>query len=257
MKWRDLESDKPLLEALDRAGPRPADTEPQTVKKIWSKAFADACAVMLANELRRGPALRKFNIYPSVKGEKIEALSGTRGQGRGKQVDVAVTSEAYGLQLALSLKGVNFRDPKGHYGKNPTGRLYEIQDETQKLHEYHPHAFLVGVYYLPLGAVMDMKTRSTFAKLVGMLRARTGRDDPLFAPQVSKLEWSVVALYVQDDGSPQRGVCRYFDVNANPPKLGRPRVETTMSLVEFVAKAMELRSHEESPIEYVDPESDD
>ena len=41
--------------------------------------------------------------------------------------------------------------------------LVELSEETRALHEYHPHAPVVCVYFLPLESCTDLGTRSTFA----------------------------------------------------------------------------------------------
>ena len=109
-KWKDLQPEKPLLEALRKVGERPPDTAGQNAKKNWSKFFADACAMMFAAALRQQPAFSRFEVFPTSKGEKSEYLTGARGRGRGKKVDVAVSNISAGLQVALSLKAGNFID---------------------------------------------------------------------------------------------------------------------------------------------------
>ncbi|MGM0578499.1 MAG: hypothetical protein ACQEXJ_22435 [Myxococcota bacterium] len=79
---------------------------------------------------------------------------------------------------------------------------------------------------------------------------------------------SVVALYVPGDRETkddeilyedtlERGVVRYFDVSKDPPRRGRPRIETTMDLagfVDVVASRYVYSDHE--PIEWAEPEPD-
>src|SRR5690606_37428766 len=139
----------------------------QTAKKNWSNRFADRCATMVADALRRQKGLTKLEVYPKTTGEKVEFVTAAQSRGKGKKVDVAVSSLSAGLQLACSLKAGNFLDTSGSgYGKNLTGRLYELLDETRAVHEYHPHAMIIALYLLPLAATEDKKTTSTFSRAV-------------------------------------------------------------------------------------------
>ena len=68
-----------------------------------------------------------------------------------------------------------------------------------------------------------------------------------------------MGLYVPEEGMEgiRRGVCRFFDVRTAPPKKGRPRVDTTLSLSEFTDRVVgDFRAREFGDIEYVDPEPD-
>jgi len=234
-RWNDLEPDRRLVAALDAAGPRPTEGTTSD-KRNWGKRFADACAVMFAIELRASQAFRSLEIRPNDDGTGVEALTGVGGRGQ-KKVDVIASSLASGLQVALSLKAENFAH-EGTYGKNLKNRLYELQDEVRAIHEYQPRAYVVGVFFLPLDAVSDRQRQSSFARTVGSLRARTGRLDFSLPTQLNRLDWSIVALYVPEGaaGGPPRGAVRYFDVTTDPPRVGRPKIETTMTLDEVVGR---------------------
>lgn len=213
---------------------------------------------MMADALRRQPGLEKLEVLPKASGERVEFVTAAQSRGKGKKVDVAVSSLAAGLQLALSLKAGNFLDTgSGGYGKNLTGRLYELLDETRAVHEYHPHSMIVAVYFLPIGATEDLKTKSTFSKAVRMLRAHTGRTDPLLVTQFARFDRAAIALYVPErtESGISRGVCRVFDVEKAPPKRGRPKVETTETLLQFAKRIVtEFKQGEEHEIKYVEPE---
>jgi hypothetical protein len=67
-----------------------------------------------------------------------------------KQIDVVVSRELVGLQIGVSLKGLNFRDGDGgNFDKNLTGRLYELRDEVSTVHDYLPRAFMAGLFFVP------------------------------------------------------------------------------------------------------------
>ncbi len=258
--WKDVEPDPRLVEALDAAdagAPRP-DNGSTDEKRNWGTRFADHCAVMVARELREVETFcRRFEIRPNPDGSGRESLTGVAGKGK-KKVDVIVSSLASGLQVAISLKAENFPSKDGNYGKNITNRLYELQDEVRAIHEYQPRAYVAGLFFLPLPSVSDRTERSTFARTVANLRARSGRTDPLLLSQINKLDSAVVGLYVPKDiGKIRRGVVRYFDASLPPPKVGRPRIPSTMSLDDLVAQI--ARHFEEDAgeiVEYADPEQD-
>ena len=78
------------------------------------------------------------------------------GSGTRKRIDVTVVDEILGLEIGVSLKGLNFRDEgSGNFDKNLTGRLYELGDEMRLVHEHLPHAFMAGVLLLPIEAAVD------------------------------------------------------------------------------------------------------
>lgn len=261
MKWAGLRPDPLMVTALDNSAPRPPDTGEkglQNEKKNWSNRFADECAKMVAEVLRRQQGLARLSVFPTPAGEKVEYVTAAQSRGKGKKVDVAVSSMAAGLQMACSLKAGNFEDTtSAGYGKNLTGRLYELLDETRAVHEYHPHSMIVAMYFFPLQATEDLKTRSTFAKAVQMLRAHTDRSDPLLVTQFARFDHAAIVLYVPEDvpDGPERGACRVFDVSSDPPKMGRPKIETTETLLQFGRRMVnEFKSGESHEIDYVDPE---
>src|SRR5439155_18805730 len=64
----------------------------------------------------------------STRAEPITSLLG----GKSKKIDVVVSARTSGLQVGVSLKGMNFRDRKGlQFDKNLTGRTYELEDEVR------------------------------------------------------------------------------------------------------------------------------
>lgn len=256
MQWVDLAPDEAMVQALDASKPRPPDTDPRPEKNKWSNRFADQCAIMLANQLRARKTFGKLEVRPNKDGSGRESVTAAGRPGRTKKVDVSVSTVSAGLQLALSLKAGNFPDPgDGGYGKNLTGRLYELLEEVRVIHEYHPHAILVAVYFLPVECCEDRAQKSTFARLVKKLRTNSRRDDPLLATQFNRLDHAYIGLYSPyDEGnSIRRGVCRYFDVFEAPPKHGRPKVETTLSLDEMVEEITDLFT-EDAEMDYVEPE---
>lgn len=263
--WKDLRPDERLLAALDLAdrerSPRSTLIErgSPSDKNNWSNSFADACARMVATAIRDQVASR-LTVLPDTDGtaEPPTITYQERGQMKRKKIDVLVGDLIAGLQIAISLKGVGFRDQTDlNFGKNITGRLYELENEARRLHEYRPQAIVVGLYFMPIGAVADKKTTkspSGFADLVANLRSLTGRADPHRQDEWHRVDLGFVGLYVPGDPERfttrdkdaakrvpfeyddpfSRGVVRYFEVMTDPPRRGRPKIEDTLALEEVI-----------------------
>lgn len=262
MRWEELEPDPAMALALgntDEGGSRVEALDGnRELRHGWSNRFADECAQMIADALRRNSHFRRFELRPHADRTGREALTFVAA-GRKKRVDVIAATLATGLQLGVSLKGLNFPGSNRNYDHNLTGRTYELQDEVGVIHEYQPAAFIVGLYMLPLHAVSDKTERapSSFARTVAHLRARTGRTDPTLASQFRRCDAAAVGLYVPNEPghfSPA-GVVRFLDVKDDPPRRGRPQVDTTLDLDELVARWAQRHAMDEAAIEWADPEA--
>lgn len=245
-----------VLDASDRARSRASliNVDEPHAKIQWSNRFADACARMIAAEVRAHRAAARYTVLPDPTGSAeppIFVAGGVR-----KKVDVTVSSLVSGLQIGISLKGFNFRDRRSsNFDKNLTGRTYELQDELRVIHDYQAAAFIVALYFMPVAAVADKRGggASSFAHTVAHLRARTGRIDPSLASQRDRADMAFVALYSAGDDeafeqqtssaravafsyteSIRRGVLRFFDVEDDPPMRGRPQLRLTTDLAGFV-----------------------
>lgn len=262
VRWEDLEPDPAMVRALDVAdasGTRAKALEgDQSAKKNWSNRFADACAQMVADGVRGNRKLAKFDVRPNADGSGKEALTFVAA-GKKKRVDVIAATLASGLQVGMSLKGLNFRGPSGNFDHNLTGRTYELQDEVGAIHEYQAAAFMVGLYFLPIQAAWDKKTAaSSFARTVAHLRARSGRIDRMLPSQLRRCDAAAVALYVPGDADDPfpRGVVGYFDVSEDPPRRGRPTVDSTLTLRQLIELLAEQHAMDEAAIDWADPESE-
>ncbi|MBU6271258.1 MAG: hypothetical protein KGQ67_08150, partial [Betaproteobacteria bacterium] len=121
LRWKDLEPHPGIVAALDHAGPRPEHGS-QSEKRRWSELFAHASAWVLADELCRSSVLRGKTISPVAIGQGSEKLV-PLGAGTSKRIDVTVVDKVLGLEIGISLKGLNFRDSNGdQFDKNLTGR---------------------------------------------------------------------------------------------------------------------------------------
>jgi hypothetical protein len=259
MRWENLTPDPRMIAALDAADAERSrrdliPTDEANAKGQWSNRFADACARMVAEEVRRHAFSDGMTVLPDATAEPPTVVYWDRGEKKRKKIDVVAGSLIAGLQLAISLKGVGFRDLKGlQFDKNITGRGYELENETRQLHEYRPQALVVALYYVPLGAVDDKRTDrkpSGFARIAEYLRAAAGRTDPNARESLHKLDMAFVGLYVPGDPERfwdvkkacefsyddhfDRGVVGYVDVMKPFPKRGRPPVDASMDLEGFV-----------------------
>jgi hypothetical protein len=257
VRWRDLPSEPGVASALDHAGPRPGPDADQNTKRRWSERFADGCAVAFADAFRRCDLGGK-TVRPTDLRSGTEPLTPLGGATR-KRIDVTVVDAMLGLEIGVSLKGLNFRDAKsGNFDKNLTGRLYELGDEVRVVHEHLPHAFMAGVFFLPLAATADKGdgATSSFAHSVQRLRERTGRLDAALAGHAARCDAGFVCLYSDDDASgARRGAARFLDVASAPPRRGRPVVSATLSLPETAATIVDRAIFRETTV-WGDPEPD-
>jgi hypothetical protein len=214
------------------------------MRKRWSERFATACASMLANEVRAHSVIgRRYSVLPDKDGAGQETFT-PLGYTKGKRIDVVVTGPLVGLQIGISLKGLNFADDaRGNHDKNLTGRLYELRDEVSTVHDYLPRAFMAAFFFMPVWGCVDKTdaAASSFAHLVAELRARTGRLDPSVAAHAWRCDFAAVGLYTAGDPWESKAglttaSARYFPVTKSggaenrPPRRGLPMVATTTDL---------------------------
>ncbi len=213
------------------------------MRKRWSERFATACATMLANEVRAHSVIgRRYSVLPDKDGGGQETFT-PLGYTKGKRIDVVVTGPLVGLQIGISLKGLNLADDaRGNHDKNLTGRLYELRDEVSTVHDYLPRAFMAAFFFMPVSGCVDKTdAASSFAHLVSELRARTGRLDPSVAAHAWRCDFAAVGLYTAGDpweldAGLTTATARYFPVTSSdgaenpPPRRGLPILATTTDL---------------------------
>jgi hypothetical protein len=244
IRWADLSPEPAIIAALDHAGTRPPDSAGREERYAWSNSFADGCAIAVAAQFKKTRLARTKKILPESLEKGTEPVT-PLGSGTKKRIDITIADPVLGLEIGVSLKGLNFKDGAHlNYDKNLTGRLYELGDEVRLVHEHLPHCFMVGVFFLPVESTDDKRSKrspSSFANSVIKLRGRTGRLDVALGAQATRCDASFVGLYATGDEGLTRGVIRFFDTSNPPPKRGRPRVEDTLSLsqlvMEIVARA--------------------
>lgn len=158
----------------------PASEPKQSLKKAYSEKMSAAVALALGEELQ---ARGLKEARPTSPGEL--GLSGAERRMAGaigaKKVDVTWATEESGLQLAFSVKCINFEDPRTkNFQKNLTNRRGDMLFESVTLHRRFPYAVLGGFLLLDKGAEKDStgKRRSTFHNAHRRLRLFSGRSDP-------------------------------------------------------------------------------
>ena len=256
-RWEQLDPEQALLEALDNIGSVPIQDSKQSKKRKWSEDFSNSMAVALADLLRSNGKLRFHHIAPKNLDSGIESSVPVRGSKK-KKLDVVAISEAYGVDLVLSIKSGGGQDSNGRHGKNITGRTYELFKECHDIHTAHPHCVFSSVLFYDLGCCHDGKRNSSFSTIVDTVRKLSGRDSVWNPAHFVKFEAAFVVLYTQEDRADgvSRGVARAFNVKSSPPKIGRPKIDSTLSIHEMVDQIVELW-HErqgDTEIEYSDPE---
>lgn len=198
-----------IAAVLKAAEPRPLQSSPVGEKIQYATRFADAMAEQIAAHL--APSLRGITA----------TTKRTAGSVRGKkQLDVNFSTPEVGLALGISLKSVHIRDVggAGRYTHNRKRNEEELRIEATGYHKRQPYAVMVGVLFLPFDSCEDGRREiaSSFGSWVRHLRPYTGRQDP--EDENDKFEKMYIALYEPDGTN-----LRFFDVEWDPPKNGRPK----------------------------------
>lgn len=226
-----------LRDALIAAGMRPADDAEREDKRNYAQRLSTALAVEIARRLR--PA------FPDVRPTPEEGHETAMGAAGGtKRLDVCVWHDRLGLLLDVSIKTYSFRDfdrkkkRLGRMTKNVVRNDMELLAEASKVHERQPYAVLVGLMFVPVMACDDgERGRSSFAHMVETFRKRTGRDGH-DDKRYDRFEAFYLGLY-ESDGD-RRGSVRFFDVEEDPPRNGKPRRDSTLSFDEVTVAIKDL-----------------
>lgn len=211
-----------IRRVLGAAQPRPTVGDLTGAKVKYAVRFAEEMAKQIAADLE--PRLR--GISASAK-----RTAGST-QGKKKQLDVNFSTPEHGLLLGISLKSVHVRDAKkqkdgsvkaGRYTHNMKRNEEELRIEAGGYHKRQPYAVMIGVLFLPLDSCDDAikNDPSSFGSWVRHLRPHTRRREP--EDDNDRFEKLYVALYDVDGTE-----LRFFDVECDPPKKGRPPVEGTL-----------------------------
>ncbi len=221
-----------LTDHIDRLGIGEADRKlieiGRGAKKNFAQAFSTAIAQKIANALRGSFP----GIQPDQDGVGHESLSaGSRGL---KKLDVNYSTSRSGLELAVSIKTINFRDDStGRYTKNAKRVDGELRAEAQDCHGRQPFAVLAAFVFLPLDAAEDAKREvSSLKHVANILARRTGRtattaDNSIF-------EIAFIVLYAPD------GSAVVLRADENIPERGVPSSALTFS--EALAEVRRMHS---------------
>jgi hypothetical protein len=200
---------------LQAAGDR-ARVLKQADKKNYAENLSRALAVKVANLLRENFP----GILPDESGKRQESRARTA---KGfKKLDVNYSTPELGLGLGVSIKTINFRDPKTRrYTKNYTRVDNELRAEAHDYHERQPFSVLIAFIFMPVDSCDDgaKNNPSSFGNAVYQFRGRSGRQRPTDPPGL--FEGVFVGLYEAEGATP--GNVMFFDVMTNPPKQGRPK----------------------------------
>lgn len=227
-------SDETILVELAEAGDR-STVKTQADKKNYAERLSRALAQRFANALR--PHFEGILPDSSGKGQESKARS-AKGY---KKLDVNYSTPELGLGLGVSIKTINFVDPKSkRYTKNYTRVDAELRAEATDYHDRQPYSVMVAVIFLPLDFCDDGgNAPSSFGQSVQIFRFRGGRTEPTDPSML--FERVFIGLY--DTAESTFGNVGFFDVMSAPPKHGRPKqLLTWQELVAAVVGAYDARN---------------
>jgi len=209
--------------AFDQAGPKPSDEASRERKKNYAEAVSNNLARELAEELR---AIGFSEVIPRRDGPTEYTFYGGLGS---KRVDVSLSDEAHGLLLALSLKGILFRDSRSQgFRKNLANRRGDLCVEAITLHMRFPFAVVAAVMFFDADASRDnqlpvrRRRESTFDAACRYLAGICGRRDQNDANE--KFEHVAVLLY---------------DYEEHRARLYDPVTRAEITLPEFLSRLKE------------------
>jgi hypothetical protein len=232
---------------LEAAGDRLAAVSRED-KKNYAERLSRALAQRFADGLR--PHFDGILPDPAGKGQESKARS-AKGF---KKLDVNYSTLELGLGLGVSIKTINFRDPKTkRYTKNYTRVDAELRAEATDYHDRQPYAVMVAVVFLPLDSCDDggAQAPSSFGQSVQIFRFRSGRHEPSDPPLL--FERVFIGLY--DTAEETFGNVGFFDVTTAPPKHGRPRkLLTWQEMVEEIVRTYDERNR--PPFQWADAEEE-
>jgi|SRR5579871_1408810 len=238
-----------IREALDKAEPRPVETDDPTQKKNYAERLSRHLATCLAN------ALRKYfkMILPTEDGGGQESKS--RSRRSLKKLDINYSTVEMGLGLGVSIKTINFRDYSkkkqtfGRFTKNYSRNDNELRAEATDYHLRQPYAVLVAVVFLPVescddgGRGKDANNPSSFAEAVNYFRLRANRTSPM--DDVELFERVFIGIYHHD--GKERGNATFYDVMEHkPPRHRRPRLDEGIdfpTIIERIRAAYDDRNN--------------
>jgi hypothetical protein len=225
-------------DALREAEPRPPGGGARSDKKNYAERLSRHLSTVVANALR--PIFD--GIMPLEDGSRQESKA--RSSKGFKRLDVNYSTPELGLGLGVSIKTLNFRDPKTkRYTKNYSRIDNELRAEATDYHMRQPYAVLVAILFLPQGSCDDGKAGSarsvsSFGAAVRFFRPRAGRLRPTDDPE--RFEGFFIGLYDPDEPA---APARFFDVGDPPPRARRPVSDELYCFDDVVAKITAAYDH--------------
>ncbi len=227
-----------IARELRKAGDRTTIAS-QAQKKNYAETLSRELAQRFADLLR--PQFPGILPDPSGRGQESRART-SKGF---KKLDVNYSTVELGLGLGVSIKTINFPDPKTRrYTKNYTRVDSELRAEASDYHERQPYAVMVAIVFLPADSVDDGLTAvSSFGAAVQVFRNRAGRDSHEDAAML--FERVFIGLYDTKADEAIFGRVAFFDVNVPPPRRGRPRAMLGMEAL--IAEIVATYDHRNAP----------
>lgn len=230
---------KELLEAFSVAEPRPLYNGSREDKKNYAERLSRELSRCVADGLRKAFP----GILPDESGKRQESMARTS---KGfKRLDVNYSTPELGLALGVSIKTINFADPKSkNYRKNYTRVDAELRAEVHDYHERQPFSVLVAVVFLPIDACDDARgdTPSSFGLAVKFFRNRAGRRTA--RDESGLFERVFIGLYEYEGKN--KGTTVFFDVEDKPPRSRRPPPTSCFDFAELIRRitlAYDLRNN--------------
>lgn len=193
-------------------------------KKNFAQRLSESIAQKTADALRT--TLK--GILPDEDGRGHETKSaGAAGM---KKLDVNYSSTRSGLELAVSIKTINFKDGStNRYTKNVKRVDGELRAEAEDCHKRQPFSVLVAYVFLPADSARDGTGASSCKHAANVLETRSGRQSR--NDENSLFEEAFLGLYESD------GAARFYRPK-DFPTTGTPKQSLTFSeTLELVKKA--------------------
>jgi hypothetical protein len=216
-----------IADALLKAGQRPEKSAERGDKKNFAERLSRQLAQLTADRLR--PHFP--GILPDRTGRGQE--SAARSAKGFKKIDVNYSTAELGLGLGVSIKTITAPDPRTRrYTKNYTRIDAELRAESVDYHKRQPFAVMIALIFLPIDSCEDSNgpLPSSFGQAVRNFRFRANRQD--HRNDLDLFERVLIGLY-EPEGE-EFGRVYFFDVMEKPPRSGRPRAATLLTLDQMV-----------------------
>lgn len=142
-------------------------------KRVWTEAKRQY-SEDLSREITKELEISLRSHFPKTYSGEGTGTNAASAQGI-KSIDVAFNIEGLFLGLGVSVKTVGLPEGDRGYGHNFKRVTEEWTTETVLYHRYMPVAIIVGMLFLPSGAVSDRPKASSLNHAVEKFRGFQGR----------------------------------------------------------------------------------